>query len=75
MGHAKATDDPVTAYARQTVDSREDCALVRAAAQRHLTDLANQGKSWFPFYFDAQEAIDQIAFPRLARHIKGEWAG
>jgi phage terminase large subunit-like protein len=70
-----ANDDPVTAYAKQAADSREDCVLVRAAAARHLDNLKNQGKSWFPYRFDAEEAANRIAFFRLARHIKGEWAG
>ena len=70
-----AGGDAVTAYATQAVDSAVECQYVKLAAARHLRDLGRQQTGAFPYYFDQAEAADRIAFFRLARHVKGEWAG
>ena len=69
-----ASDDPVTAWARVAADNRDECQFARLAADRHLRDLGQQRTDAFPFYFDAAAAAASIAFFRLAKHIKWEWA-
>lgn len=47
-----------------------------AAYKRHLYDMARQGSTSFPYYFDPREAIAPIRFASdVCRHSKGEWAG
>ena len=74
MANAKRLD-PVAAYAEATRQSPDDCRLVQLACERHLRDMARQRTPDFPYYFDADDAADRIAFFRLCRHTKGEWAG
>lgn len=51
------------------------CLYARQVCERHLRDLARVGQPNFAYWFDVQEVLDRIAFFRLAKHFKGEWAG
>lgn len=63
--------DSATAYARSVVAGKVPaCKWVRLACERHLRDLT----SW-KFYWDVKAAEKAIAFLRLLRHYKGEYAG
>lgn len=63
--------DSATAYARSVISGKVPaCKWVRLACERHLRDLAS-GR-WF---WDVKAAEKAIAFLRLLRHYKGEFAG
>jgi len=49
------------------------CKWVRLACERHKRDLETAGERGV--YFDHQAAQIAIAFFRILRHSKGEWAG
>ncbi len=68
--------DPVTTYARAVTKGKGVvCLYARQVCERHLRDLARVGQPNFAYWFDVQEVLDRIAFFRLAKHFKGEWAG
>lgn len=68
--------DPVTAYARDVVRGHVLAGRLQIlACERHLRDLERQDTDALPFVFDVDEAQRRIAFFRLLRHSKGEWAG
>lgn len=71
--------DPWDAYAKDVVAGRVSaCRPVRQACQRHLDDLKLcRGRKKHPrgLWFDREEAQRAIAFTRVCRHSKGEWAG
>ena len=63
--------DSATAYARSVVAGKVPaCKWVHLACERHLRDLTS-GR----FYWDVKVAEKAIAFLRLLRHYKGEYAG
>lgn len=63
--------DSAKAYASSVVDGKVPaCEWVKLACKRHLRDLTS-GK----FYWDVKAAEKAIAFLRLLRHYKGEYAG
>lgn len=63
--------DSATAYARSVIDGEVPaCKWVRLACERHLRDIAS-GR----WYWDVAAAEKAIAFLRLLRHYKGEYAG
>lgn len=67
----KPPRDSATAYARSVVDGEVPaCKWVRLACERHLRDIAS-GR----WYWDVAAAEKAIAFLRLLRHYKGEYAG
>ena len=44
--------------------------------RRHIRDIARQGLTTFPYYFDETDAAAPIKFAHFeCRHSKGEWAG
>lgn len=67
----------MTAYARAVVAGERPAAKRQIqACERHLRDLARARTVEFPYYFDADEAANRIAFFAHLRHSKGrEWAG
>ena len=67
----KRLKDSATAYARSVIDGEVPaCRWVRLACERHARDRLS-GK-WF---WDVAAAEKAIAFLRLLRHYKGEYAG
>lgn len=67
----KPPRDSATAYARSVVAGEVPaCKWVRLACERHLRDIAS-GR----WYWDVAAAEKAIAFLRLLRHYKGEYAG
>lgn len=63
--------DSATAYARSVIDGDVPaCKWVRLACERHARDRLS-GK----WYWDSAAAEKAIAFLRLLRHYKGEYAG
>ena len=62
-------------YARDVLDGRVVAGeLVRLACDRSRLDHAG-GAALRGFHFSRAEADDALAFFRLCRHAKGEWAG
>jgi phage terminase large subunit-like protein len=52
------------------------CKLVKAACQRHLSDLERQSTADFPFHFDESAAAKAVRFyPSIIRHSIGRFAG
>jgi len=51
------------------------CKWVKAAAQRHLDDLARAATDAYPYEFRPELASRAIAFIELLRHVKGKWGG
>ena len=51
-------------------------ALVKAAVQRHVDDLARQSTAEFPYHFDSRKASKACSFyPKVLRHSIGSFAG
>lgn len=66
----------VETYARDVVAGRLPAGKYhRLACARHLTDLARQGTSEFPYRFDLAQAERFFRFAAQLKHYKGEWAG
>lgn len=64
-----------TRYARDVVRGRQVAgALVRAASQRHLDDLARAKDPNYPYRFDPVRAGRICRFLEGLPHVKGEWA-
>lgn len=64
-------EDGTTAFALAVIEGREPAgALLRAACDRHLADLARG--AW---RFDVDRANHLFKFFGLLQHFKGEWAG
>lgn len=51
------------------------CKWVRAAARRHLDDLARSAAADWPYEFRPDLASRAISFVELLRHVKGKWGG
>lgn len=67
----KPPRDSATAYAQSVIAGEVPaCKWVRLACERHLRDIAS-GR----WYWDVAAAEKAIAFLRLLRHYKGEYAG
>jgi len=74
VARARATDDPVTSYARAVTGGNILANhRIRLACARHLADLAHGADRGLRF--DLAAARHAIAFFGFLRHSKGEWAG
>ena len=62
------------AYVRDVLSGEQvACRWVRLACERHMRDLENAEDRGL--WFDEEKARQAIAFFRLLKHSKGEWAG
>ena len=62
------------AYVRDVLSGEQvACRWVRLACERHVRDLENAEDRGL--WFDEEKARQAIAFFRLLKHSKGEWAG
>lgn len=70
-------NDPAYLYAKKVVSGKVklSCEKERLACERHLTDLSNQGKSWFPYVYDHTRAERIWYFFSKLKHIQGCFSG
>lgn len=62
-------------YALDILDGKiPACEWVKLACQRHLTNLEDSGKSFFPYRFDVKRAAYPIQVIETFPHMKGQWA-